>query len=341
MSGDADSNHRSPLSSSSSNPSGTQALSVTIEAEPAIEAGEQPAEAQDAAEAGDIAAVTAQATTTDDIETPLVVGPEEPVIPGGDGPDEMPSDLPADDDRPLEGEPEDPIVPFEEEEPDDRVQSDPVAEVVATTEAAAEPVETAIELAVEPAVETAMEMAADAEMAAESAVEAVVSAGEEFYQDNTPEAVGETEPLPEPEPAIARLVPVPQEPDPQLTQKLRAAVRETIADIEAKDRVFNAFGEASAQVKTALDEAGQDATRITFKLMEFAQANIRNNLEFARDYVALRSVPDMFELQTAYFKRQMALMNMQAEEFRKLTTEITSKTAAKPFKTSLKVVSGR
>jgi hypothetical protein len=119
---------------------------------------------------------------------------------------------------------------------------------------------------------------------------------------------------------------------------LRAAVRETLAQNEARqDRVFHVFGQASAKLKDALDEAGQDAARITFKLMEFAQANVRNNLEFARNYAAARSVPDIFDLQAAYFTRQMALMNAQAEEFRKLTAELTAKSAA-PVKSQIKAL---
>ena len=88
------------------------------------------------------------------------------------------------------------------------------------------------------------------------------------------------------------------------------------------------FESVSIDFSGVMDDARNDAARITFKLMEFAQANFRSNVELARDYASARSIPDIVGVQTAYFKRQMELMNRQADELRKLTGEIASKKAA-------------
>ncbi len=114
------------------------------------------------------------------------------------------------------------------------------------------------------------------------------------------------------------------------TEKLRAAVQGSIAQHEAEQKQAMAILERAASVsfRGALDDARSDAARITFKLMEFAQANIRSNFELARDYAGARSIPEIVGVQSAYFKRQMELMNRQADELRKLTAEIATKRAA-------------
>ncbi|MGB0087593.1 MAG: phasin family protein [Rhodomicrobiaceae bacterium] len=112
-------------------------------------------------------------------------------------------------------------------------------------------------------------------------------------------------------------------------EALSAAVRESVARNEARqDQVVAMFESVSIDFSGVMDDARNDAARITFKLMEFAQANFRSNVELARDYASARSIPDIVGVQTAYFKRQMELMNRQADELRKLTGEIASKKAA-------------
>ena len=86
------------------------------------------------------------------------------------------------------------------------------------------------------------------------------------------------------------------------------------------------FEEVSRKFAAAFEEAGEDAARVTMKLMEFAQANLENNLELAQDYTAARSVPEVFDVQAAYLKRQFELLNAQVDELRELTGEMTSKT---------------
>ena len=110
---------------------------------------------------------------------------------------------------------------------------------------------------------------------------------------------------------------------------ISAAVRESVARNEAgQEQVVAMFESVSIDFSGVMDDARNDAARITFKLMEFAQANFRSNVELARDYASARSIPDIVGVQTAYFKRQMELMNLQADELRKLTAEIASKKAA-------------
>jgi hypothetical protein len=115
-------------------------------------------------------------------------------------------------------------------------------------------------------------------------------------------------------------------------EDLRAAVEEGVSKSEAAcEGALHVFEHASHTMKTALDEAGAGATMLTFKLVEFAQANTQNTLDLARDYAAVRSIPDALNVQAAYIRRQFALLTAQTEELRRLTAKLTEKTAA-PFK---------
>lgn len=84
-------------------------------------------------------------------------------------------------------------------------------------------------------------------------------------------------------------------PNGKTVKDLPDAVCKTMKENEAdNERAFAMFEQMSQNFQVAMEDARNDAARISFKLMEFAQANFRNNFEFARDYAAARSVPDVF-----------------------------------------------
>lgn len=116
---------------------------------------------------------------------------------------------------------------------------------------------------------------------------------------------------------------------PEATIELRAIARQTIAENDARQQQTLAlFEQVSRRFTAALEEAGVDAARVTFKVMELAQASLKNNLELAKSYAAARSVPDIFGLHAAYLTKQFELLNAQAEELREITTKMTSRSAA-------------
>jgi len=122
----------------------------------------------------------------------------------------------------------------------------------------------------------------------------------------------------------------PEDPGDVSTEALREAVRETIAENEARNaQAFALFDQMSQDLKTVMDETRDDTARVSSKLMEFAQENFRNNVALVRDYAEARSVPDIFNVQASYFKRQFELLNSQANQLRALTNDIASKKAEK------------
>lgn len=128
--------------------------------------------------------------------------------------------------------------------------------------------------------------------------------------------------------------PAPQ-PAGEVPAALPAAVQQDDADTAsagaAGGHSQEALEQTSQGVKAALDEAGRGAAAFTCKLVEFVHANARSTLDLARDYASVRSVPDAFDAQAAYVKRQFDLLSAQAEEFQRMASELTSKTP-QPFK---------
>jgi hypothetical protein len=116
---------------------------------------------------------------------------------------------------------------------------------------------------------------------------------------------------------------------PEDTRELLAIARQTTAENEARQaKALALFEQVSRRFTTALEEAGVDAARVTFKVMEFAQASLKNNLELAKSYANARSVPDIFGLHAAYLARQFELLNAQAEELREITAKMASRNSA-------------
>jgi hypothetical protein len=113
------------------------------------------------------------------------------------------------------------------------------------------------------------------------------------------------------------------------TEAIEHAVAQSIdAGKKAQAQAATIFDQVSQSFKAAIDDAGSEAALITFTLLEFAQANARNNYQLAQDYAGARSVPEIVNVQAAYFKRQVELMNRHSSELRKAAAEITSKKAA-------------
>lgn len=116
--------------------------------------------------------------------------------------------------------------------------------------------------------------------------------------------------------------------DEHTTEQLRQAVLETMAGQEGKqEEAFALFERISEDFSVMLASARNDAAVFSFKLMEFAQANAQNNFELARGYSHARTLPEIFNVQADYVKRQLELLNAQARELQALTSEITAKNA--------------
>jgi hypothetical protein len=108
---------------------------------------------------------------------------------------------------------------------------------------------------------------------------------------------------------------------------LRQAVLDTLAQQEAKREEATAlFERISEDFSVMMATARTDAAAFSVKFMEFAQANAQSNFELARGYTNARSIPEIFNVQADYLKRQLELLNAQARELQAMTAKVAAKT---------------
>lgn len=115
----------------------------------------------------------------------------------------------------------------------------------------------------------------------------------------------------------------------QSIEELRQAVIDSLSESEARNKeARTVFEQFSRDVSTMMKTARDDAAILGFKLMEYAQASVHTNFELARAYSEARTIPDIFNLQAEYLKRQLELLNSHTNEVRALTSELAAKTTA-------------
>jgi hypothetical protein len=307
MSDPTDTGQRNPLSSSSSHASGTSARRVSIQADQAP--GVTSMEAQD-----DVAAPAPLAGG----EADLLADPEYHAAPK------------------LEAE-AGPVLEAEISQPETTGWSDePTAQATEQQELADEPETAEFEPSPEPAPEPVAEPHVEDQplIAAEASAvndELVATAEKDEPADTRDEGADLDAAAPDTPSSeyAAADSPLPNSPSPDAVAELRAAARQKLAENEARQaQAMALFDQVSRRFTAALEEAGVDAARVTFKVMEFAQASLKNNLELAKSYTAARSVPDIFGLHAAYLTRQFELLNAQAEELRELTAKFAQRNTA-------------
>ncbi len=307
MSDPNDNGQRNPLSSSSSHASGTSARSVS--GQPNQAPGTTAAAQDDAAPVTPVSG--GEAVSQADAQQHPEAGHETEMSHAAAG-----------------GSSDEPAASATEQQ-DPAYEPDAVAEFEPSPAPVAENYTGYSEPAAEHHAEDADERAADPEdqplIAASigSTSEAVseVSASATDEPDDIADTVAEEEAGP--------VDPLPSEPISAAASDLAAVARQTIAENQARqEKAMALFEQVSRRFTTALEEAGVDAARVTFKVMEFAQASLKNNLELAKSYTAARSVPDIFGLHAAYLTRQFELLNAQAEELRELTAKFAMRNTA-------------
>lgn len=361
MSDPTEHSQRTPLSSSASHAGGTSALSVTNQPEPdgansasaepeapapdtpetdgaTPEERAEPITPDDSAEAepdasparytyeqatAAVHAEMAKAAPGDDVETTAEVTPWAEAAESAREINAADAESAESSQQGAEAEPE-------------ADSADDAAAFVAPEQPQAPIADLAPEAAAEPVEETpdATESEASAEIAAigsmaETAMKATESTWAEMAETGTELADSAVETMENIGDSVADAAMDGLAAIPQAAEELRSKIRDNLARNDVhQDQALKLFQDVSQKFAVAFEEAGQDAARITFKMMEFAQANLQNNLHWAKGYAASRSVPELLDVQRAYLKRQFDLLNSQAEMLREMTLEMTTKSAA-------------
>jgi phasin len=116
--------------------------------------------------------------------------------------------------------------------------------------------------------------------------------------------------------------------DTAIPEGVRALAERTVDQTrEAYDRSTDAFEASVATFEKSFDDAGQGAAAFNRKIIDIARRNLNSSFDLAKSLAGAKSLADMVELQTAYWRKQFGTLTAQAEEVRELSTKVTADAA--------------
>jgi phasin len=117
--------------------------------------------------------------------------------------------------------------------------------------------------------------------------------------------------------------------DTAIPESVRAMAEQSVAQTrQATDRSMDAFETSVATFEKSFDAAGQSAAAFNRKIIDIARRNLNSSFDLAKGLAGARTLTDMVELQTAYWRDQFGVLSAQAEEVRALSTKLTDAAAA-------------
>ena len=99
----------------------------------------------------------------------------------------------------------------------------------------------------------------------------------------------------------------------------------------AYGRSLDAFDTSLTAFERSFDAAGQGAAAFNRKMIDIARRNVDASFDLATRLAGAKTLADMLELQTAFWRKQLGVVTAQAEEVRTLSTRVTAD-AAEPIK---------
>ena len=100
---------------------------------------------------------------------------------------------------------------------------------------------------------------------------------------------------------------------------------------EALSKVKEATEEASKTVEATLQNAQAGTVEFGMKAIEMLRTNTENSFSHLESLLGVKSVSELFELQTAYLRKQAELAVEQAKSLQE-TTKKVAETVSKPAK---------
>ncbi len=121
----------------------------------------------------------------------------------------------------------------------------------------------------------------------------------------------------------------------QATDGLREVADKGIAQAKVNvDKAKAATNEGADLFKNSYATAAKGATDYNLKFIEIARANTNTAFDYAHAMMAVKSVPEFFELSTAHARKHFELMTAQTKELTALAQKMTTD-IAEPLKTGV------
>ena len=120
-----------------------------------------------------------------------------------------------------------------------------------------------------------------------------------------------------------------------IPESVRALAEKTVDQTrEAYDRSTDAFEASVTTFEQSFDAAGQGAAAFNRKIIDIARRNVSSSFDLAKSLAGAKSLADMVELQTEFWRKQFGALTAQAEEVRELSSKVTDDTT-KPIKAQM------
>ena len=123
--------------------------------------------------------------------------------------------------------------------------------------------------------------------------------------------------------------------DTAIPEGVRALAESTVDQTrEAYHRSTDAFDASVATFEKSFDAAGQGAAAFNRKIIDIARRNVSSSFDLAKSLAGAKSLADMVEMQTEFWRKQFGALTAQAEEVRELSSKVTDDTT-KPIKAQM------
>ena len=117
--------------------------------------------------------------------------------------------------------------------------------------------------------------------------------------------------------------------DTDIPESVRTMAESGVAQTrQATNRSMDALETSVATFEKSFDAAGQGAVAFNRKFIDLARRNLNSSFDLAKSLAGARTLTDMVELQTTFWRGQFATLSAQAEEVRALSTKVTADTTA-------------
>ena len=123
--------------------------------------------------------------------------------------------------------------------------------------------------------------------------------------------------------------------DTAIPEGVRALAGSTVDQTrEAYHRSTDAFDASVATFEKSFDAAGQGAAAFNRKIIDISRRNLNASFDLAKSLAGAKSLADMVEVQTGFWRKQFGALTAQAEEVRELSSKVTEDTT-KPIKAQM------
>ena len=113
--------------------------------------------------------------------------------------------------------------------------------------------------------------------------------------------------------------------DGQVPATLRDLAETNIAQTrELYERSKDTLQSVLASWQRSFGAANQGAVALNLKIMDIAERNISTGFDLAMSLAGAKNAAEVMELQSAYWRKQLTRLQIQAEEVRALSTRITA-----------------